>query len=57
MPEHPGGMAIIMKYAGKDATAAYDPIHREALVLGHLPHCYLRTKADFPLRNRSQGHH
>ena len=27
MPEHPGGMKIILKYAGKDATEAYEPIH------------------------------
>ncbi|RYP03055.1 hypothetical protein DL764_005404 [Monosporascus ibericus] len=27
LPEHPGGMKIILKYAGKDATEAYDPIH------------------------------
>lgn len=27
MPEHPGGMNIILKYAGKDATEAYEPIH------------------------------
>ncbi|KAG5420768.1 hypothetical protein I9W82_002649 [Candida metapsilosis] len=25
--EHPGGAGIIMKYAGKDATKAFDPIH------------------------------
>lgn len=25
--EHPGGAAIIVKYAGKDATKAFDPIH------------------------------
>lgn len=25
--EHPGGSAIILKYAGKDATKAFDPIH------------------------------
>ncbi|KAK3318404.1 FMN-dependent dehydrogenase-domain-containing protein [Apodospora peruviana] len=25
--EHPGGMKIILKYAGKDATAEFDPIH------------------------------
>lgn len=24
---HPGGKQIILKYAGKDATAAYNPIH------------------------------
>ncbi|OAP54584.1 L-lactate dehydrogenase (cytochrome) [Fonsecaea erecta] len=27
LPEHPGGERIILKYAGKDATAAFDPIH------------------------------
>ncbi|EMC92850.1 hypothetical protein BAUCODRAFT_133772 [Baudoinia panamericana UAMH 10762] len=27
MPEHPGGPKIILKYAGKDATEEYDPIH------------------------------
>lgn len=26
-PEHPGGMKILLKYAGKDATEEYDPIH------------------------------
>ncbi|PLW13550.1 hypothetical protein PCANC_24070 [Puccinia coronata f. sp. avenae] len=27
LPDHPGGQAIILKYAGADATQAYDPIH------------------------------
>ncbi|KAK8194183.1 hypothetical protein M8818_007371 [Zalaria obscura] len=27
LPEHPGGPKIILKYAGKDATEEYDPIH------------------------------
>lgn len=27
MQEHPGGSSIILKYAGKDATAVYEPIH------------------------------
>lgn len=26
---HPGGKQIILKYAGRDATAAYKPIHPE----------------------------
>lgn len=26
-PEHPGGMNILLKYAGLDATEEYDPIH------------------------------
>lgn len=27
LPEHPGGMKIILKYAGTDATEEFDPIH------------------------------
>jgi L-lactate dehydrogenase (cytochrome) len=27
LPEHPGGPNIILKYAGKDATEEFDPIH------------------------------
>lgn len=27
LDDHPGGSRIILKYAGKDATAEYDPIH------------------------------
>jgi L-lactate dehydrogenase (cytochrome) len=27
LPEHPGGSRIILKYAGKDATEEFDPIH------------------------------
>jgi L-lactate dehydrogenase (cytochrome) len=27
LPEHPGGPRIILKYAGKDATDEFDPIH------------------------------
>ena len=27
MPEHPGGPEIILKFAGKDATETYEPIH------------------------------
>jgi L-lactate dehydrogenase (cytochrome) len=27
LPEHPGGQNIILKYAGKDATREYEPIH------------------------------
>lgn len=27
LPEHPGGPRIILKYAGKDATNAFEPIH------------------------------
>jgi L-lactate dehydrogenase (cytochrome) len=27
LPEHPGGMKVILKYAGKDATAEFEPVH------------------------------
>ncbi|KAA1084505.1 hypothetical protein PGT21_029711 [Puccinia graminis f. sp. tritici] len=27
LPEHPGGQAILLKYAGMDASDVYDPIH------------------------------
>lgn len=27
MQKHPGGPSIILKYAGRDATSAYEPIH------------------------------
>ncbi|KAL2112895.1 hypothetical protein VUR80DRAFT_6174 [Thermomyces stellatus] len=27
LPEHPGGMKIILRYAGKDATEEFDPVH------------------------------
>ncbi|PYH88747.1 hypothetical protein BO71DRAFT_488509 [Aspergillus ellipticus CBS 707.79] len=27
LPEHPGGQKIILKYAGKDATEEFEPIH------------------------------
>lgn len=27
LPEHPGGQKIILKYAGRDATEAFEPIH------------------------------
>lgn len=35
--EHPGGAAIILKYAGKDATRAYEPIHPSDALDKHLP--------------------
>lgn len=42
LPEHPGGSAIIMKYAGKDATKAFDPIHPSDTLTKYLPkECHL----------------
>ena len=37
MPEHPGGMGIILKFAGKDATETYDPIHPPDTLDKYLP--------------------
>ncbi|KAG2043909.1 glyoxylate dehydrogenase [Suillus americanus] len=37
LPEHPGGSKIILKYAGADATEAYDPIHPPDAITTHLP--------------------
>lgn len=38
--EHPGGSAIILKYAGKDATKAFDPIHPSDTLTKYLPEKY-----------------
>lgn len=35
--EHPGGAKIILKYAGRDATAAYEPIHPPDALDKNLP--------------------
>ncbi|KAI0348665.1 hypothetical protein BDW22DRAFT_1424813 [Trametopsis cervina] len=37
LPIHPGGAKIILKYAGKDATAAYEPIHPTDALEKNLP--------------------
>ncbi|RDX56011.1 hypothetical protein OH76DRAFT_1427429 [Lentinus brumalis] len=37
LPDHPGGAKIILKYAGKDATSAYEPIHPPDALDKHLP--------------------
>ncbi|KAJ3513976.1 hypothetical protein NLJ89_g2631 [Agrocybe chaxingu] len=37
LDEHPGGSKIILKYAGKDATEAYEPIHPPNAILDNLP--------------------
>ena len=36
-PEHPGGPGIIHKYAGKDASQAYNEIHSPAIIQDGLP--------------------
>lgn len=37
LDEHPGGSGIILKYAGKDATKAFDPIHPSDTLTKYLP--------------------
>jgi L-lactate dehydrogenase (cytochrome) len=36
-PEHPGGINILLRYAGKDATAAYSEVHASSLITTTLP--------------------
>lgn len=40
LEEHPGGAGIILKYAGKDATKAFDPIHPGDTLVKYLPEKY-----------------
>lgn len=37
LDDHPGGSKIILKYAGKDATQEYDPIHSPDAITTNLP--------------------
>ncbi|KAJ8520449.1 hypothetical protein ONZ45_g2736 [Pleurotus djamor] len=37
LDEHPGGSKIILKYAGVDATEAYEPIHPPNAITDNLP--------------------
>ncbi len=37
IPDHPGGQKIIIRYAGKDATKKYDPIHAPGILEKYLP--------------------
>jgi len=37
LSDHPGGAKIILKYAGKDATEEYDPIHPPDAITTNLP--------------------
>ncbi|KAI8970806.1 glyoxylate dehydrogenase [Trametes punicea] len=37
LDEHPGGSKVILKYAGKDATEAYEPIHPPDTITTNLP--------------------
>lgn len=44
--EHPGGAAVIVKYAGKDATKAFDPIHPPDTLEKYLPSKYHLGEVD-----------
>lgn len=44
--QHPGGPAIIIKYAGKDATKAFDPIHPGDTLTKYLPQKYHLGEVD-----------
>ncbi|KAG9285797.1 hypothetical protein G9A89_013222 [Geosiphon pyriformis] len=37
LPDHPGGIKVILQQAGKDATAAFDPIHPKDIIQKYLP--------------------
>lgn len=37
LPEHPGGAGIILRYAGRDATAEYEPVHPPGTIEENLP--------------------
>lgn len=36
-PEHPGGINILLQYAGRDATSAYSEVHSASLIKTALP--------------------
>jgi len=37
MPEHPGGDAVIMMFAGKDASEEFNPIHPPEVIQQYAP--------------------
>ncbi|KAI0051750.1 hypothetical protein FA95DRAFT_1554282, partial [Auriscalpium vulgare] len=37
LPDHPGGSKVILQYAGRDATAAFEPIHPSDALQKSLP--------------------
>ena len=42
-PSHPGGLNIILEYAGQDSSAAYNEVHSPSLVSRQLPKCLIGT--------------
>lgn len=54
---HPGGSKIILKYAGKDATEAYEPIHPKGALDENLPidkHLGALSQADIAARSKEK---
>ena len=45
-PSHPGGLSIIMEYAGQDASRAYNEVHGPSLVSRSLPTFALKGQLD-----------
>ncbi|KAI9014297.1 cytochrome b2 [Hyaloraphidium curvatum] len=55
LPDHPGGASIILKYAGKDGTKAFDPIHPRDIMEKLLPPEALVGLADPALAGGAGG--
>ncbi|KAH9240914.1 hypothetical protein K456DRAFT_1744713 [Colletotrichum gloeosporioides 23] len=66
LDDHPGGAGVILRYAGKDATEEYEPIHAEGTIETHLPRdkrlgpviqspCAEKKRSQYPDRSQSQA--
>ncbi|VVT56842.1 uncharacterized protein SAPINGB_P005329 [Magnusiomyces paraingens] len=56
LPEHPGGQKIILRYAGKDATAKFDTIHPKDIIDKLLPkEAYLGPVTGTPPTTQKSG--
>ncbi|CAI5757141.1 unnamed protein product [Candida verbasci] len=49
---HPGGSAIILKYAGKDATKAFDPFHPGDILSKYLKPEYHKGEVEMKKKNK-----
>lgn len=45
-PDHPGGPGIIYKYAGRDASQAYNEVHSPSIIKNNLPKDALKGTVD-----------
>lgn len=54
LDEHPGGSGIILKYAGKDATKAFDPIHPSDTLTKYLPEKFHKGEVEKKAKNGSK---